>query len=261
MASGEAGKARATKKAQEAEPARAPAKRGASKPAVAKPAAAKGAARPRGRGAAVRRKGAATRERIVDTAERLFAEQGIDAVSLNEIVQVAGVNSAAVHYHFRSKEGLVDAILTRGTTAWADERERMLDELESKPRPRLRDVVAAMVLPTTRIWETTDGRSYVRFLASVSNHPVYSRLLIALTDPLTTRWLNLLEKATPKLPPGVRLRRFAFAKEFVYHALSVADGPVQLWLDAHTPPPERPLTDDLIDFLTGALGAPVSNEA
>lgn len=246
MASGENGRARTTSGAQPASPSR---------------GATPGPGNARGRGAAVRRKGAATRERIVDTAERLFAEQGIDAVSLNEIVQVAGVNSAAVHYHFRSKEGLVDAILTRGTAAWADERERMLDELDGKARPRLRDVVAAMVLPTTRIWETTDGRNYVRFLASVSNHPVYSRLLIALTDPLTTRWFNLLEKATPKLPAGVRLRRFAFAKEFVYHALSVADGPVQLWLDSHSPAPERPLTDDLVDFLTGALGAPVSDES
>lgn len=216
-----------------------------------------------GRGTSVRRKGAVTRERIVDTAEHLFAEQGIDAVSLNEIVQVAGVNSAAVHYHFRSKEGLIEAILARGTGAWADERARMLDALETKSRPRLRDVVAAMVVPTTRIWETTDGRDYVRFLASVSNHAVYSSLLIAITDQHTTRMLTLLERATPKLPSDVRLRRYAFAKEFVYHALAVADGPVRLWLDAHIPDADRAhtddLTDDLIDFLTGALGAPVTS--
>jgi AcrR family transcriptional regulator len=210
------------------------------------------------RGAAVRRKGAETRDRIVDTAQELFAERGIDAVSLNEIVQVAGVNSAAVHYHFRSKDGLVEAILVRGTAAWAEERNRLLDALEGRKRPRLRDVVVAMVVPTTRIWDTTDGRSYVRFLAEVSSHRVYSHLLIALTDQYTTRMMTVLERAAPNIPDMVRLRRFAFATEFMYHVLAVADGPVQLWLDAHPAGPERPLTDDLVDFLTGALGADVS---
>ena len=44
-----------------------------------------------------------TKERILDTAERLFAQQGYAATSLRGIIAEAGVNLAAVHYHFHSK--------------------------------------------------------------------------------------------------------------------------------------------------------------
>ena len=47
-----------------------------------------------------------TKERILDTAERLFAKQGYAATSLRGIIAEAGVNLAAVHYHFHSKEAL-----------------------------------------------------------------------------------------------------------------------------------------------------------
>ena len=47
-----------------------------------------------------------TKERILDTAERLFATQGYAATSLRGIIAEAGVNLAAVHYHFHSKEAL-----------------------------------------------------------------------------------------------------------------------------------------------------------
>jgi hypothetical protein len=46
-----------------------------------------------------------TKERILDTAERLFAEQGYAATSLRGIIAEAGVNLAAVHYHFPLQRG------------------------------------------------------------------------------------------------------------------------------------------------------------
>ena len=54
-----------------------------------------------------------TRESLLDAAESLFAEHGIQASSLRMITQRAGANLAAVHYHFGSKEGLVRAVFSR----------------------------------------------------------------------------------------------------------------------------------------------------
>ncbi|MDG1463243.1 MAG: TetR family transcriptional regulator, partial [Gammaproteobacteria bacterium] len=52
-----------------------------------------------------------TRLQIILAAERLFGEQGIDAVSLRQINVAAGQkNSSATHYHFGNKETLVAAI-------------------------------------------------------------------------------------------------------------------------------------------------------
>ena len=54
-----------------------------------------------------------TRERLLDVAEELFAEKGIAATSLRTLTTAAETNLAAVHYHFGSKNGLVDAVLDR----------------------------------------------------------------------------------------------------------------------------------------------------
>ena len=54
-----------------------------------------------------------TKKQILDSAEALFAEHGIEGVPLRRIIVEAGVNSAAIHYHFGSKEGLVKAVFAR----------------------------------------------------------------------------------------------------------------------------------------------------
>ena len=53
----------------------------------------------------------ATRERILEAAEELFVQRGFAATSLRAVTSAAGVNLAAVHYHFNSKEGLLEAVV------------------------------------------------------------------------------------------------------------------------------------------------------
>ena len=48
-----------------------------------------------------------TRERILETAERLFAESGFEGASVRAITSEAQVNLAALHYHFGSKDQLI----------------------------------------------------------------------------------------------------------------------------------------------------------
>ena len=71
-----------------------------------------------------------TKERILETAERLFAEKGYGAVSLRSIIAAAEVNLAAVHYHFHSKEALLDAVLQRRIEPVNRERLALLEEYE-----------------------------------------------------------------------------------------------------------------------------------
>jgi AcrR family transcriptional regulator len=61
----------------------------------------------------VRRDAENTVEKVVDVATRLFAEKGYDGVSTKEICREAGVNVAAIHYHFESKENLYLAVMER----------------------------------------------------------------------------------------------------------------------------------------------------
>ncbi len=54
-----------------------------------------------------------TKTLILDTAEKLFATNGFTGTSLRAIIKEAGVNTASVHYHFGSKEGLIEEVLRR----------------------------------------------------------------------------------------------------------------------------------------------------
>src|SRR5438552_16240986 len=75
-----------------------------------------------------------TAERLLDVGEELFAVHGIDAVSTRTITGAAGANSAALHYHFGSKEGLVEAILRRRMTAVRARRQQLPVEIDGVAR-------------------------------------------------------------------------------------------------------------------------------
>ena len=74
-----------------------------------------------------------TRQRILDSAERLFAHHGVEATSLRTIIGDAKVNLAAIHYHYHSKEELLDAVLMRRIEPANRERLELLDALGENP--------------------------------------------------------------------------------------------------------------------------------
>src|SRR3990170_4312685 len=67
----------------------------------------------KGAGGRRNRSGRITRAKILDAAEQVFAEKGINGSSLREIMITAGVNIAAVNYYFGSKAGLLRAVIQR----------------------------------------------------------------------------------------------------------------------------------------------------
>ncbi len=200
--------------------------------------------------------GDATRKRILKQAERLFAKSGIDAVSIRDITDAAGVNTAAIHYHFGSKSGLVEALLARWAGELVERRGRMLDRIEALPEVALRDVVDVLVWPMIELGGARrGGGGYVGFLAAVMNHPEYIPLMNQLYEPDISRTLALLERVTPHLSDDVRMLRWAIAKDTVNRTVSVATSPVHLWLKHYAPHAGDSLGERLVDFLTGAFEA------
>jgi AcrR family transcriptional regulator len=200
--------------------------------------------------------GDATRKRILKSAERLFAKSGLDAVSIRDITDAAGVNTAAIHYHFGSKSGLVEALLERWAGELVERRGRMLDRIEAQPKVRLRDVVEVLVWPMVELGGARrGGGGYVGFLAAVMNHPEYIPLMNQLYEPDISRTLALLEQVTPHLSSDVRMLRWAIAKDTVNRTVSVATSPIHLWLKHYAPHAGDSLGERLVDFLTGAFEA------
>jgi AcrR family transcriptional regulator len=71
----------------------------------------------------------ARRDEILDVAQRLFAHQGYDATSVNEIIVAVGVSKGAFYHHFESKEDLVEALACR----YAKQTAALTDEVLSDP--------------------------------------------------------------------------------------------------------------------------------
>ncbi|MDX2153664.1 MAG: TetR/AcrR family transcriptional regulator [Bryobacteraceae bacterium] len=72
-----------------------------------------------------------TKSAILDAAEQLFAEEGFDGASLRAITARAGVNLAAVNYHFHSKESLIAAVFARRLKPINEARLQLLDAIEA----------------------------------------------------------------------------------------------------------------------------------
>lgn len=90
------------------------------------------------------------KRKLLDAAERLFAEKGFEAVAVRDITQVAKTNVAAVNYHFGSREALLTLVMLRYMVPVTEERLARLDMLEmkspGKPMP-LEEIIDALVRP------------------------------------------------------------------------------------------------------------------
>jgi AcrR family transcriptional regulator len=201
--------------------------------------------------------GEATRAKLLRTAERLFAKNGIDGVSVRDITGTAGANSAAVHYHFGSKQDLIAAILHRRMESLGARREELLAALEADEKPALRDVVVALLKPTVELSRDRrgGGHHYLGFLVAVGENPTSMHLITDELDPLTARYLSVLERALPEVPHDAILFRFGAAKDLVNRVLR--QGAVREWLKRHASGDDQVLFDQLVDFLVGAFAAPV----
>ena len=67
---------------------------------------------------------------IAQAAARLFAARGYDATSVREIVEAAGVTKPTLYYHFGSKEGLAQTLVTRPMERLCEALETLLEEDE-----------------------------------------------------------------------------------------------------------------------------------
>src|SRR5690242_11894973 len=121
-------------------------------------------------------RGSETRELLLVTAERLFAEHGVEAVSNRQVSEAAGQsNNFAVGYHFGSKEDLVVAIMRRHSESIERRRTELLAEISGSPD--LRDWVSCLVRPTTEHLASLGSPSwYARFVAQVTTHPSFREL-------------------------------------------------------------------------------------
>ncbi len=154
-----------------------------------------------------------TKEQILDAAEMLFAEHGIEAVPLRKIIAEAGVNSAAIHYHFGSKEALVKAVFARRFDPLNRERLTLLDRVIEKAGDgpiAVEDILYAVVAPPMKLGPGTEEGARFRRLAGRIFTERAGSIKVVFNDlfrELETRFDAACRRALPDLPDKERAWR------------------------------------------------------
>jgi len=166
-----------------------------------------------------------TKEKILDTAESLFAKQGFAATSLRSITAEAGVNLAAIHYHFHSKESLLDAVIVRRAEGINRERSRLLDECDcsaSNGTPVPEKVLEAFLLPVFHFANhSRRGPVFVKLMARIhAESDVFAQIIQKHFSVVAARFVSALSRALPELPPEELFLRLHFAMGAVVQALA-----------------------------------------
>lgn len=165
-----------------------------------------------------------TKTRLLDTAERLFAERGFEAASLRIITRTAGVNLASVNYHFQSKEALIEALFARRLGPLNEERIQLLDGAEQRaaggPAP-LEEVIDAFIRPVLRMAEPnyrSMGVLFGRMYAEPGD--LLRRLLTPQLEEIRVRFGRALQRSLPALSPEEIFWRMHFTIGALAHTLA-----------------------------------------
>tara|TARA_E500000178_G_C17038911_1_gene765278 strand:- start:20593 stop:21282 length:690 start_codon:yes stop_codon:yes gene_type:complete len=208
-----------------------------------------------------------TTQKILKVAESLFASEGFDAVSIRQITKRAGVNLAAVHYHFGSKKKLMEQILKRKLTILNESRNSALSNLEEKAdgRPlRPSDIVEAFFGVLFSLYEDSKngGADFLKLLSRTSTDPnnvIWSNV-DSQSNAVNERFRDALFKSLPDVPKNEIVWRFHFMIGATVHAIA-GTGLSQIFKSPALPEEN---TEDcpkiakkrLLSFLVGGLRSP-----
>jgi AcrR family transcriptional regulator len=178
-----------------------------------------------------------TKSRILDAAEDLFGERGLDRVSIRDITVKARVNLAAINYHFGTKDDLIVAVFERRVLPMNEARLAALKTVEraaGKRRPSLEAVLEAFIRPTIdfSINQSSGGKAFSKLFGRCISEPSpqVEGLLMKQFQPLIEELELALKKSLPNLTRSQIFWRLKFTYGALHHWLLTKDKFRPAWL-------------------------------
>ena len=191
-------------------------------------------------------------------AERLFAERGIEAVSLRQINQAANQkNISAAHYHFGSRDGLVLAVLMH---RWPKLDQRRGELLESNGAVKdVRFYLEAFINPLVdEMNPREEGNYYLRFMQQYERYRSDYEVARSLT-PFAVEIYDRIERILYYLPAPVRQLRMGYLINMIHSVLATAEERLGKNEICHAD--IDLIATNMIDMFVSALTAPLSVDA
>jgi AcrR family transcriptional regulator len=195
-----------------------------------------------------------------------MAERGIEGVSLNEINRAAGQrNTAALHYHFGGREGLLRAIMRRHGTWLRARHDELYAEVIGSGRERdVRGLVEVIVLPVAEyIGRGSSQRAAIRIWTSALAHPeIAIEDVHAMVDPaLTLAARALVEIMAESMSRELAVERMVVVSQSVLHVLADRAILEDARGGRRRPLPLPLVAANLVDMTAAALTAPVGEDS
>jgi len=163
-----------------------------------------------------------TKDRILDAAEVLVGERGPGETSLRDITTAAGVNLAAVNYHFQSKDALLQAVIERRIIPIQEQRMELLEaamEAAGDGPPDLERIIEAFLLPPLEL--IVKAPRFVPLMGRIYTEPQFVKEMIAKHMlPYKDRLMAAFRRACPNLSDETIVWRFHFAIGAMAHVMA-----------------------------------------
>ena len=157
-----------------------------------------------------------THETILNAAERVFGTHGFDGGNMREIAQLAGIAQSLLHYHFKNKEALYEAVFERRAAVIRAVRQQHLEEaFGGEDQVTLEDVLGILFMPLEDLLGTQrmDLSYYVQMLAQVtlSADDRSMRIVKRFYDPSAEQFVSAFQTVLPSLTRERAVWAYLFA--------------------------------------------------
>jgi len=205
-----------------------------------------------------------TKTKILDAAEHLFARDGYHATSLRGITAFAGVNLAAVNYHFGSKEALLEAVIVRRLTPLNEIRRDRLEALLQKAasageRPACREVLRTFIEPTLRLRQQgSETEDFVALIGRTLAEPrgIAMAIFMRHMGPLMQRIFHALSLSLPYLSARDLFWRLHFAMGSLSHIMRCHERHALVPDNVDIDLPVEELIEYFLDFTAAGMEVP-----
>jgi AcrR family transcriptional regulator len=204
-----------------------------------------------------------TKQRVLDAAEYLFARDGFRGSSLRTITGRAGVNLAAVNYHFGSKKSLLEEVIKRRILPLNKVRMKRLETVRDAARsrahpPDIKDVLAAFIEPTMLFRESQPGaHDCITFIGRSLADPddTVRKAFQAVINPMARFLFKAVCEALPGVSREILFWRLHFTMGAFFHAMHISGNPGPGLMGMKTDIGAKELVHMIIPYVTAGMKA------